>query len=304
MRKPIDPPPMVQLTVDTATDPHQQFHQNPHLFVCATLYKGDQDEAHGDSRALTGTLTSSLHRLKGLTNKDGAWFVFSDISVMVAGSFRLCFTLYEFVPGELQVRHLGSQISGKFDVVLPKDFRGLEESTLLTRSFAEQGVRLRLRKEARGLMAGKRRSSADQGPTSITPIRPAPEQHQIKRVKHELPPPTGSSSALSNACVYQTAHQLLTSSAPGSQLGSRVPYALGEGYVDNTPSTPLAMYSSSVGSYTNAQSPYTPSYSTFPGSLLSAQFTARGLSTPSLDDAVYSHQQFHSISGTNVPYTG
>ena len=198
MRKPIDPPPMVQLTVDAATEPHQQFYQNPHLFVCATLYKSDKDEPHGDSRALTGTLTSSLHRLKGLNNKDGAWFVFSDISVMVAGSFRLCFTLYEFVPGEQQVRHLGSQLSGKFDVVLPKDFRGLEESTLLTRSFAEQGVRLRLRKEARGLMTGKRRSSAEHGHGSNAPIRPATEQHPGKKTKQELPPSAESSSALQN----------------------------------------------------------------------------------------------------------
>ncbi len=37
-------------------------------------------------------------------------------------------------------------------VVAAKDFRGLAESSHLSRAFSDQGVRLRLRKEPRGLM--------------------------------------------------------------------------------------------------------------------------------------------------------
>ena len=33
-----------------------------------------------------------------------------------------------------------------------KDWKGLDESTVLSRAFSDQGVRLRLRKEPRGLM--------------------------------------------------------------------------------------------------------------------------------------------------------
>ena len=39
------------------------------------------------------------------------------------------------------------------DAVLPpKDFKGMEESTYLSRAFSDQGVRLRLRKEPRAMM--------------------------------------------------------------------------------------------------------------------------------------------------------
>lgn len=44
-------------------------------------------------------------------------------------------------------------VSEPFKVVPIKEFRGLMESTHLSRTFSDQGVRLRLRKEARN-MAG------------------------------------------------------------------------------------------------------------------------------------------------------
>jgi hypothetical protein len=37
-------------------------------------------------------------------------------------------------------------------VLLPKDFKGMDESTYLSRAFSDQGVRLRLRKEPRAMM--------------------------------------------------------------------------------------------------------------------------------------------------------
>lgn len=69
------------------------------------------------STALTGTLVSSLHRLKDVDNTgklglgassrliqsgwadsmglDGGFFVFGDLSVKIEGDFRLKFTLFE-----------------------------------------------------------------------------------------------------------------------------------------------------------------------------------------------------------------
>jgi len=41
-------------------------------------------------------------------------------------------------------------------VCLPKDYRGLEESTYLSRAFSDQGVRLRLRKEPRSVIQALR----------------------------------------------------------------------------------------------------------------------------------------------------
>lgn len=47
---------------------------------------------------------------------------------------------------------LKSILSDPFQVLLPKSFPGMHESTHLSRSFADQGVKLRIRKEARNVM--------------------------------------------------------------------------------------------------------------------------------------------------------
>ena len=183
-RKPVDPPPMLQLKVSSETDPSQQFLQNPYLFVSVSLYKHDKDEPIDStpSDTLAGTLVSSLHRLKDIDNKDGAFFIFGDISIKVQGCYRLRFTLYELQPTFITLQDLpqyqgvdgtdlfgtyqclGHVMSDKFNVVLPKDFKGLEESTYLSRAFSDQGVRLRLRKEARGMMGNKRSISEQEQP--------------------------------------------------------------------------------------------------------------------------------------------
>lgn len=45
--------------------------------------------------ALSGSLTSSLHRLKDTTNIDGAYFVFGDVSCKETGMHRLKFCLFD-----------------------------------------------------------------------------------------------------------------------------------------------------------------------------------------------------------------
>jgi hypothetical protein len=103
---------------------------------------------------------------------DGGFFVFGDISIKVAGKHRLNFSLFElrkWVEGHVPNDDAGQKLTGRrdngevvflksifsdpFDVVLGKHWRGLVESTHLSRTFSDQGVRLRLRKENRN-MAG------------------------------------------------------------------------------------------------------------------------------------------------------
>jgi hypothetical protein len=100
--------------------------------------------------ALAGTLVSSLHRLKDHDNNDGAFFVFGDLSVKLEGTFRLQFNLYEMRQNECY--HIKAILSDPFPVHSTKNFQGMSESTFLTRSFSDQGVRLRLRKEPRTLL--------------------------------------------------------------------------------------------------------------------------------------------------------
>lgn len=100
--------------------------------------------------ALAGTLVSSLHRQKDTDNNDGAFFVFGDLSVKLEGTFRLQFNLYEMRQNECY--HIKCIVSDPFPVHSTKNFPGMSESTFLTRSFSDQGVRLRLRKEPRTLL--------------------------------------------------------------------------------------------------------------------------------------------------------
>jgi hypothetical protein len=97
-----------------------------------------------------GTLVSSLHRLKDVVdNNDGAYFIFGDLSIKIEGVFRLQFNLYDMRDKECS--YMQSIKSDPF-TVYGKNFPGMLESTQLTRSFSDQGVRLRLRKEPRTLL--------------------------------------------------------------------------------------------------------------------------------------------------------
>jgi hypothetical protein len=118
-RRPIDPPPIVQLRVfDVYPDPSDpdnpnkmqapqqmlNFLQNPYYFMFASLARAESDdELHllndGKTRYTTGSVVSSLYHLKDTENggEDAGFFVFPDLSVRTEGSYRLKLTLFEVV---------------------------------------------------------------------------------------------------------------------------------------------------------------------------------------------------------------
>ncbi|KAI4247563.1 MAG: hypothetical protein LQ352_006148 [Teloschistes flavicans] len=150
-RKPVDPPPIIQLQIRDPLDPAQNYLQSPYLFMCANLCDAETN-APADlapQTVLSGTLVSSLHRLKDVDNSDGGFFVFGDLSVKIEGEFRLRFNLFEMLKTE--VVFIKSIMSATFTVFSAKVFPGMAESTFLSRSFGDQGVRLRIRKEPRSL---------------------------------------------------------------------------------------------------------------------------------------------------------
>ena len=83
--------------------------------MCCSLYDAQEDAPApiSPSTALTGTLVSSLHRLKDIDNSgkelitsqrddlwltfisDGGFFVWGDLSIKIEGDFRLKFKLFE-----------------------------------------------------------------------------------------------------------------------------------------------------------------------------------------------------------------
>ncbi|KAJ5489715.1 Spore development regulator vosA [Penicillium diatomitis] len=178
-RKPIDPPPIVQLRVrEEGSYLAQHYLQSPYYFMCCSLYDATEDRPVpvAPSTALAGTLVSSLHRLKDVDNSDGGFFVFGDLSVKIEGEFRLKFTLFEMRKDV--VTYLKTVISDRFKVSPPKNFPGMMESTFLSRSFADQGVKLRIRKEPRTMM---KRSAPrpDEFPQTAAPRSPERQPVQM-----------------------------------------------------------------------------------------------------------------------------
>ncbi|KAJ5701922.1 Velvet factor, partial [Penicillium malachiteum] len=154
-RKPIDPPPIVQLRVrEEGSYLATHYLQSPYYFMCCSLYDATEDRPVpvAPSTALAGTLD--------VDNSDGGFFVFGDLSVKIEGEYRLKFTLFEM-----------------------RTFPGMMESTFLSRSFADQGVKLRIRKEPRTMM---KRPRPDEFPQAMPPR--SPERQSV-----QIPPATGYS---------------------------------------------------------------------------------------------------------------
>ncbi|KIY72789.1 hypothetical protein CYLTODRAFT_366949 [Cylindrobasidium torrendii FP15055 ss-10] len=182
-RRPIDPPPIVQLIVrpveqqhpPAENDPNMGFLQNPYYFMFASLAKPDDDtELHwlkdGRTRCTQGSVVSSLYHLKDKLNADVGYFVFPDVSVRTEGSYRLKLSLFE-VAGTL-VQHCKSIYSKPFYVYTAKKFPGMEQSTELSCSLADQGIKIRIRKDIRVRDRGsdRKRARVDNDSSRSTPL--------------------------------------------------------------------------------------------------------------------------------------
>ncbi|KAJ2781446.1 hypothetical protein H4R18_002867 [Coemansia javaensis] len=151
-RRPIDPPPIVQLFVHDPADPFaQDFTVSPAYFMQVLLLDetGRHTMRHIKDQqvpAMAGSMVSPLHTLRDMSMAQGAYFVFSDLSVRSEGAFRLRFDLFEIAGDTIHSR--ASVTSDVFVVYSPKRFPGMMESTQLSRVFADQGLRIRIRTEA------------------------------------------------------------------------------------------------------------------------------------------------------------
>ncbi|GMK57691.1 hypothetical protein CspeluHIS016_0405250 [Cutaneotrichosporon spelunceum] len=200
-RRPVDPTPIIQLKVKTDKGEEitpmgndgkgrsngQLYMQNPYYFLFACLVGGDDQDSElhviddGRTRFLTGTPVSSLYHLKDIDNKDAAFFVFPDLGVRKEGRYKLKLTLFEIVDQE--VYYCTTVHTQTFSVYSAKKFPGMQKATELSRVFAEQGLKIRVRKDprpARNKPAGKRPKSPgmsdDEDPYNQKRHRPGSQQ--------------------------------------------------------------------------------------------------------------------------------
>ncbi|KAI9785524.1 MAG: velvet protein [Geoglossum umbratile] len=181
-RRPVDPPPVVQLQIfegDTRND--ITFSHNANFFLYATLEaarpiaQGRLPPAAASIPVLTGVFVSGMAYLDRPT--PAGYFIFPDLSVRNEGKYRLSFNLYEEVkdmkdadaePAKNHPDHANNkhkmvgpmapkqhvdwrlEVKSKpFTVFSAKKFPGLAESTSLSRIVAEQGCRVRIRRDVR-----------------------------------------------------------------------------------------------------------------------------------------------------------
>ncbi|KAL5361803.1 velvet factor-domain-containing protein [Aspergillus floccosus] len=188
-RRPVDPPPVVELRIfesDPNDDAHKTditFAYNANFFLFATL---DTARPMAQGRlaptptcpVLTGVPVAGVAYLDRPTQ--AGYFIFPDLSVRHEGVYRLNFHLYEetkdtkdlnegaplppavntgkpsapksFLDFRLEV------VSVPFTVFSAKKFPGLTTSTSLSRIIAEQGCRVRIRRDVRMRRRGEKRS--------------------------------------------------------------------------------------------------------------------------------------------------
>ena len=112
------------------------------------------------TRNLIGMNAVNACRLNDTKNKPGLWFVLQDLSVRTEGTFRLKLFLFDIgagdgtnatVSNEGPTRGKGKclavNFSDPFTVYSAKKFPGVIESTPLSKCFAQQGIKIPIRKD-------------------------------------------------------------------------------------------------------------------------------------------------------------
>ncbi|CAO0792904.1 unnamed protein product [Mucor circinelloides] len=162
-RRPIDPPPIVQLIVkqqgqDSLVD--VQMLQIPFFVLHVTLWSDDRSEERNIisnppkcTRVLMGSLVSSPSLLKNPEGEQGLYFAFPDLSIRTEGRYTLRFSLMKLVNSDFQEnaksKIVAQVFSDPFTVYSAKKFPGMTESTELSKAFAKQGLKIPIRNDVR-----------------------------------------------------------------------------------------------------------------------------------------------------------
>jgi Velvet factor/Clr5 domain len=204
-RAPVDPPPVVQLSIFELRNGVQtdvSFSYDASFFIFASLEVAqavnpsrphlDKHDFFNPATVLTGTRVCSAAYLD--RPNPAMFFIFPDLSVRHEGRYRFCFNLYETTKhledydinqpgGDLSIVsehstnpnnstedcHWRMDIqSAPFTIYSAKKYPGLAQSTVLSGTVAEQGCRVRIRRDVR-LWSGRRRnrsSMEDEGELS------------------------------------------------------------------------------------------------------------------------------------------
>lgn len=142
-------------------------HGQPHQPGAMGYPGGWTPREHGTqqyTRNLIGNVAVSASVLEDTTRSQGIWFVLQDLSVRQEGAYRLKFMFTDLGPsltsGSVKPAPiLATVFSDVFLVHSAKKFPGVKESTALSKCFAQQGVKIPIRKD--GSKGGSRDDDDD-----------------------------------------------------------------------------------------------------------------------------------------------
>ncbi|KAF8894988.1 velvet factor-domain-containing protein [Mucidula mucida] len=135
-RRPIDPPPIIQLHIGGSSADSWHFFRTPITScLCRPRIALAPDRRlrctqRAPTRFTTGAVVSSLHILKDPENgqRRGGFFVFPDLGVRAEGKYRLKCTLYEVVESTAANWYTETNIfSSVFEVYQSRKFPGMQK---------------------------------------------------------------------------------------------------------------------------------------------------------------------------------
>lgn len=297
-RRPVDPPPVVELRIfELGSNPNEPkditFNYNANFFLFATLELA-RPMAHGRVQTPAATATPVLTGMpvSGMAYLDrpaeADYFLFPDLSVRHEGRYKLSFNLYEETKEEKYFDDEASEAknspmnasfywrmevkSQAFNVYSAKKFPGLTESTALSRTVADQGCRVRIRRDVRmrrrdGKPSGgdfKKEEDYSHRPSARTPERQQPHDYRQR-----------SSSAASehNRTPYPAPPQRRPSVAESYPAGPTAPPPPGYGpsgqhlgFGNNTPHLPPQQYNNTQPPPASPTTAYPNGYGSRPAS--------------------------------------
>lgn len=215
-RKPIDPPPILQLDVDPNQDPMQVYITSPYLFVQTFLIGAAESDPEPELNSLTGNTCTSGHVVKDDRGVHNMMFCLNDISVKKEGSYRLKFCLFKLNTSTGDVESLTSICSQPFTTYSGRHFPGMSESTSMTRLLVDAGVRLRLRKESKA-MSTKKKNNAFAQMMSQRGRGDDDEDRPVKRVRSE-PNEKDSMGGYSKHGSFSATHSYTAHSTPSTSM--------------------------------------------------------------------------------------
>lgn len=213
-RKPIDPPPILQLDVDPSQDPLQVYITSPYLFVQTFLIGPNDSDPDPDMNTLAGNTCTSGHVVKDDRGVHNMMFCLNDISVKKEGTYRLRFCLFKLNTTTGEVEKLTSVCSEPFTTYSGRHFPGMSESTSMTRLLVDAGVRLRLRKESKAMSTKKKNTAFAQMMSGRG--REDDDDRPMKRLRSE--PGDDNPMSYSKHGNYSTAHSYTTHSGSSSSM--------------------------------------------------------------------------------------